>query len=114
MLPSPIDQFFHLDATVHHVEQDGPARDEYGNIVPSATTSVVRCYMSQQSRTEVGLDSIERDRWAAYFPGDTALDANDRVVIGPDEYEVIGQPWPVMHPATGDIDHVEATLERTA
>lgn len=109
---SPIEQFFHTPATVHHVEQDSPARDEYGNIVTSATTSTTRCYMAQQSRTEVGLDNIERERWATYFPADTALDANDRVVVEAGEYEVIGQPWPVVHPATGFVDHLEATLER--
>lgn len=112
MLPSPIVQFFTTDATVHHVDENSPARDEYGNVVSSATTSATRCYMAQQSRTEVGLDSIERERWATYFPGDVLLDANDRVVVAGAEYEVIGQPWPVVHPATGDVDHLEATLER--
>jgi hypothetical protein len=111
-MPSPIEQFFGSEATVHHVDEDSPARDEYGNIVPSATTSTTRCYMAQQSRTEIGLDNIEKERWAAYFPAGIALDANDRVAVDGNEYEVIGQPWPVMHPATGLVDHLEATLER--
>jgi hypothetical protein len=112
MLPAPITQFFTTEATIAHVDDDSPARDEYGNVVPGATTSTVRCYMAQQSRTEIGLDNIERERWAVYFPGGTALDANDRVAVGANEYEVVGEPWPVVHPLTGDVDHLEATLER--
>lgn len=112
MLPAPIGQFFTTEATVHHVDEDSPARDEYGNVVPSATTSTTRCYMAQQSRLELGLDNVEKERWAAYFPGDLLLDANDRVSVAGGDYEVIGQPWPVVHPATGDVDHLEATLER--
>lgn len=110
-MPSPIEQFYKLSATIAHVEP-GTERDDYGNVVTVTTETEVRCYLAQNSRTELGLDNIERDRWALTVPAGTALDANDVVRIGPAEYQVLGDPWPVVHPATGDVDHIEATLER--
>lgn len=112
-MSSPIvASFFHTEATIHHVDETDDARDEYGNVVPSESTDTTLCYMAQQSRTEVGLDSVERERWAAYFPPDVSLDANDTVTVGDADYQVIGMPWPVVHPLTGAVDHLEATLER--
>lgn len=110
-MPSPITAFFKTDCTIRHVDESA-ARDEYGNVITAATTTTTRCYMAQQSRTEVGLDNIERERWAAYFPAGTTLDANDSVTVDGADYQVIGQPWPVLNPVTDEVDHVEATLER--
>lgn len=110
-MASPTDSLLVTACVIHHVENDATARDEYGNITTDATTTTSRCYLAQQSRTENNLDNIERERWAGYFPATDLIDANDAVTVGGDEYQVVGQPWAVVDPVTGTVDHLEATLE---
>lgn len=99
--------------TVAHVDEDSPARDEYGNVVAGATTTQTTCYRWQQSRGEIGLDNIERERWAViFFDPALQIDANDYVTFADGDYQVIGMPWRAEHPLTGEVDHIEATIER--
>lgn len=110
---SPIEQFFHQTATIHHTDA-GVDRDPYGNVLEDTTTTTSPCYLAQNSRTELGLADVERDRWSLALPAGVELDANDAVTIDGKTYQVLGTPWPVVHPATGHVDHIEATVERRA
>lgn len=110
-IQSATDAFLRIPCTIVHVEDTGPD-DEYGNATTTTTTTDTRCYLAQQIRREVGLTPVEVDRWLLYLPPGTQIDANDAVVIGPNTWQVIGDPWPVWHPVTLRVNHIEATVER--
>jgi hypothetical protein len=98
---------------IDHVESAGEP-DEYGNPTNVVTTaSWSRCYLAQNSRTELGDGVIDRDRWALGLPPGVLVDSNDTVTVDGVAYEVRGDPWKVIEPVTGRVSHIEATLQRT-
>lgn len=107
----PATTFFTIPAVVTHVSTG--AVDEYGN--PSAvgaSTTTTRCWYTQEYRSEIGPDLVERERWSAMFLPDIDLDANDTVLIEGTLFQVRGRPWKVTDPVTGRHTHIQATLER--
>jgi hypothetical protein len=101
-----------VPCVIHHTVAS--SRDEYGNETTTETTSDERCWLAQSTRSEPGVDNVllEAERWVIYLPGEVVVDANDRIEIGADVFEVIGPPWTVIEPLTGWVDHIEATAER--
>lgn len=86
--------------------------------VLGTTTSTVR-YRGhlQQSRTreETGGQEFADSDWNLYLEPAAAgdVDANDRVTIDGDVYQIDGQPWSVRNARTAVISHVECRLRRT-
>jgi hypothetical protein len=105
------DTLMRIPCVITHVEADGPP-DEYGDPTETSTTTPTRCYLAQRSRTEMGLTPVEVDRWSLYLPAGTKIDGNDTVGVMGGVFQVIGEPWPVIHPLTLRVNHIEATLER--
>jgi hypothetical protein len=103
-----------VPCTIHHVGRDGGA-DEYGNPTTTETSTPARCWLAQQVRTEPVADNVnlESERWSVYFEADVVVDANDRVEVFGEIYEVLGPPWDVRDPLFTDrVDHIEATVAR--
>jgi hypothetical protein len=107
-----ITQLMTVPCVIHHTVAS--SRDEYGNETTTETTTTARCWLAQSTRSEPGVDNIllEAERWAIYLPGDVVIDADDRVEVGADTFEVIGPPWSVIDPLTQWVDHLEVTVER--
>lgn len=82
--------------------------DRYGNLTTIETTSVVACHLQQSQRSESG--AVQQARWNLWVPADTVVGAADRVTVDSIEYELDGPPWQAVHPRTGEVSHIEATL----
>lgn len=85
--------------------------DDYGNEISTETTVETLGYLQQLSGTErEGYVPEVTD--LLIVPSDTAIQANDAVMIGTGEYEVYGPPANVYNPRTAVFHHIEATLKR--
>lgn len=102
--------FLRLPCVVHH-QVPGPA-DEYGNPTLVSTASHSRCWVAQQSRTDLDT-GIEVEKWVGYFPPALPLDGDDTVEVQGGTYQVVSTPWVVTDPITKRPSHIEATLDRT-
>jgi len=86
--------------------------DDYGSEVAEETSVVTVGELQQQGRTErEGV--ISATSWLLILPPDVELDTNDVVVVDNFRFEISGNPWLVRNPLTGELHHIEATLERT-
>jgi hypothetical protein len=93
----------------------GGSTDDYGN--PTSTTETVSTIgeLQQRVRDEPGgQGEVSRTDWLLVLPAGTPLDTSDTVTVDGRVFEVIGDPWPVRNPRTGQTSHVEATLRRVA
>ncbi len=89
--------------------------DAYGNTVNDEAMVEVVGELQQVRRDEPGGEGETSDtRWALFLPAGTALSTRDIVLVGDEEYEVIGEPWSARNPRTQALSHVEATLRRVA
>lgn len=91
----------------------GATTNDYGDTIAEIVEVTTRCALQQRQRTENEAE-LSDTGWILFLPAGTQLDTNDVVVIDGDEYEVTGDPWPVMNELTNAEDHVEASLRRTA
>lgn len=82
--------------------------DRYGNLTTIETTSVVACHLQQSQRSESG--AVQQARWNLWVPADTELAGADGVTVDGVAYELDGPPWLAVHPRTGEVSHIEATL----
>jgi hypothetical protein len=48
--------------------------------------------------------------WRLFTASGVSIGPADEVVIGTETYGVDGQPWQVLNPRTGEVDHIEANL----
>jgi hypothetical protein len=96
--------------------QDG-AVDEFGDPTDSTSSATFLGYLYQRVRgedtsgrviqsEELGLVLVPEAR--------DAINGNSRVTVDGVTYELDGPPWPAFNPRTGEVEHVEATLRRTA
>jgi hypothetical protein len=109
----PVDTLLTQSCVVDHREPG--AADDYGDHpLAVVASSTYPCWFAQTTRREnpEGTAAVERERWALYLPADAVIDANDAVWVGDDEFEVHGEPWPVIDPVTTAVSHIETTLER--
>ena len=105
----PIRFLMTIPCEVDH--QDAGPADEYGDHPPAVTTTTTEtCWLAQSTRGEDA--AIEFDRWNIYLPPEVALDANDSVRVGGQQFYVRGAPWQVYDPLTATPTHIEATLVR--
>lgn len=86
--------------------------DEYGNEVPSTTSTVTTAgYLEQTTATEITVDrETYVTDWLAVLFADVELDASDRIVYGSSTFEVVGSPHRVWNPRTRRTHHLEARL----
>ena len=91
---------------------DGTA-DVYGDATEDTETTSTYCHYRQLRSDEPEGAAVEQSQWRVYLPADTSLTGADRILIGSDSYTLTGDPYPVIRPTTGLVDHVEATVERT-
>ena len=91
---------------------DGAA-DEYGDATESTATTSTVCHYRQLKADELAGGAVEQTQWRVYLPADAALSGADRLVIAGSTYTLTGDPYPVIRPTTGLVDHVEVTVKRT-
>lgn len=85
--------------------------DEYGDATRTSSTASTTCHLQQDQSSEQG-GVIEQSRWRVYLPASVSLSGADHLVINGDSYNLTGDPWPVIRPTTGKVDHVECLAER--
>lgn len=103
-----------LDVTIVHVTQTGAA-DEYGNPTEQTTETTVKGERQQVGADEQNRDAnVAADTEALFLVPTATVDAGDRVRIAGATFEVIGPPWTVRHPRSGETTHIEARIRRTA
>ena len=87
--------------------------DDYGNQVPSFTTSTTRCAL-QQRRTGENEAELSDSAWVAFLPAGTVIDTDDSLEVDGDVFQVDGEAYRVHDELTGREHHVEVKLRRTA
>ncbi len=96
------------------ITRAGSTTDRYGDVIPdwsTASSSSVKGWVSQQSRSEV-LDGREAQvsGWVAFFPAGTDVTGHDRVVWEGTTFEVAGPVNPAWSPRLDGVHHVECQL----
>lgn len=93
----------------------GSARNRHGDKVKNETVVQTVCELQQRSRKEEdGKAELSDTGWRAYFLPDIRPRTGDVLIVDSEEYEVIGDPWVARNPRTKLVEHVEASLRRTA
>ena len=88
--------------------------DQYGNQVPTETTTDMLVFLQQIAAAEKG-GYVPETTDLIVLPTGTVIDADDVIIDGNGlRYEVIGPPTRVWNPRTHVEHHVEATLKRSA
>ena len=90
--------------------------DEYGDEVVAVTVESTVCEVQQRQRDEPATEGDLSDTgWLGVSPAGTELRTADAIEVnGIGTLELIGDPWPVRDPETGETSHIEATLRVTA
>ena len=90
--------------------------DEYNDDVLGAGAPVsATCYLNQTSRDEqTAGDNTQQQTFAVYLPPTITIDANDRITVGADTFEVIGPPWKAYNPRDRRVTHIELTARKVA
>jgi hypothetical protein len=89
------------------------AVDEYGNPTDVETSRTTRCHIEQDQSFESDAGSLEQTVWRVWLPADAVLDGVDSLQISGQRYNLTGDPWPVIRPTTGLVDHLELRAKRT-
>jgi hypothetical protein len=87
--------------------------DVYGSDMPTVTEIQTVGELQQRSRDEAE-GAISQTNWILFLPRATVIDTNDVVVVDGESFEVMGDPWQAFNPRTGEFEHVEVGLRRTA
>lgn len=86
--------------------------DEYGDATITEASVTTRCHLEQdQSFEQAG--AVEETVWRVWLPPSAVLDGVDSLVIGGARYNLTGDPWPVIKPTSGTVDHLELHAKRT-
>jgi hypothetical protein len=88
------------------------ALDEYGDATRTETSTDTRCHLQQDQAVEGENAAVEETRWRIYLPADVSLSGIDHLEIASEAYALTGDPWPVIRPTTGQVDHVECQARR--
>jgi hypothetical protein len=88
--------------------------DEYGNEIPSEELVETVCELQQATRAEpAAAGELSQTLWDFFFPTGTDCDTGDAVVVGANEYELVGEPWEA-NTGSRSVWHVEATARLVA
>jgi hypothetical protein len=92
--------------------------NDYGDPVPTDAEVNTTCELQKQlrraSEEPAGHGEFSDTLWELFLPAGTEIGTGDVVTVDGLAYEMVGAPWPVRHPRTGQETHVEATVRRTA
>jgi hypothetical protein len=89
--------------------------DDYGMDIPTVSEVETVCELQQQRRDERSDNGeVSYDTWNIFLLAGEEIETGDSVEVGGEVFELIGDPWPVYNPRTGEISHIEATARRTA
>lgn len=102
--------------TILRLTLDGDEENDYGDPIAGEPVEIETvCELQQRDRDEGDRQGELSDTlWNLYLPAGTVLGSADTVVVDGDTYELVGDPWPAWDRVVGAIDHVEATVRRTA
>ena len=87
--------------------------DDFDDTLPEENYVDTVCEIQQQRREEpAGQGELSVTTWIVFFPIGTEVDNGDALLIGDEEYQLVGAPWQAD---TGSpaVHHVEATAVRT-
>lgn len=102
-----LDNLLTQTAVITRRTLDGGA-DRYGNPTTGEATTIIACHLQQSQRSESG--AVQAARWNLWLPASTVVGAADGVTVDGVAYELDGPPWLAVHPRTGEVSHIEATL----
>lgn len=88
------------------------ALDEYGDATLTTSVANTTCHLEQMQSNEGESAAVEETRWRVWLPAGTSLDGLDYLVIAGARYALTGDPWPVIRPTTGVVDHLELQARR--
>lgn len=92
------------------------APDEFGD--PTAgtiSTTVVLGYLFQRTRGEdTAGRTIQTEELGLILPPEAVVSGNSTAEVDGIVYELDGPPWPAFNPRTAEVEHIEATVRRTA
>lgn len=85
------------------------AEDAHGNpTTVDEDDELVACYYEQTQPSEITVGrSLEMADGLLVLPADTEAAANDEVVIDGITHAIIGPPWQVFDPVSGEVSHIE-------
>lgn len=92
--------------------------NDYGDPVLTETTTETVCELQKQvrraSEEPAAAGELSDTLWDLFLPAGTTVGTGDVVTVDGATYEMVGAPWAVRHPRTGEETHVEAGVRRTA
>lgn len=91
--------------------------DELGNEIPTEALVVSEWELQQRRRDEPeGEGELSATEWIAFFQSSAELSTGDAVIDHDTgrQFELVGEPWPVRNPRTGEASHVEVSVRRVA
>lgn len=95
---------------------DSGTVNDYGDPIagdPDETVTV--CELQQRQRDEGDQQGELSDtHWNLYLPAGVVIGTADTVLVDGQAYELVGDPWPAWDRVVQRVDHVEATVRRTA
>ena len=73
---------------------------------------ITSCELQQAAATDAHDGRLQQTGWRVFLPAGVDLTGWDALRIDGDLLELVGDPWPVRHPRTGVVSHVEAEVRR--
>lgn len=98
---------------------DSATVNDYGDPIPGAPVETETFCELQQMRERGGAEGdlmgeVSDTKWLLVLAAGEVIGTADSVVVDGQAFEMVGAPWPVWDPLTQSVDHIEATLRRTA
>lgn len=93
------------------VKRPVASKSRYGNPTRDSIDVQTVCELQQRTRDEIGEQSeVSTSDWMAFFLPTEVVGREDRLIVDGETYEMVGGPWPVTHPPTGRVSHIEASV----
>lgn len=94
------------------VTRTGDALDAYGDITKTETETDTVCELQPVKGAEVEGGNIGVSTWRLYLTGRVALNADDAIIVGGEQYELVGDAVVRRNSRTGVDDHTVAVVRR--
>jgi hypothetical protein len=95
------------------VRRSPGSSDRYGNDIPTESLASATCEIQQMDRSEMEEGSVTETLWKVFLPVNTDIQAEDALIVGGVEYEMVGDPWNA-NSGSSAVHHVEATVRKVA